>query len=227
MFYLSGIKKKRITNNIKPGQVIVGLASDGQANYETEFNGGMGSNGLTSARHDLFNHEYAGKYPESFDPEVPRDLVYTGPFRLIDVDEVTGVTMGKLVLSPTRTYMPIVVKLLAEYREQMHGMIHCSGGAQTKVLKFVENVHIIKDDLFETPRLFSLIKEASGTAWEEMYRVFNMGHRLEIYADPAAAQGIIDVAGEFGVEAKIVGRVEENVGNKLSIRTGAGEFIYH
>ena len=215
-----------IENAVRPGDVIVGFASHGQASYEDSYNGGMGSNGLTSARHDMFSKVYAEKYPESFDPEVPSDLVYAGPHMVTDLDPVTGVTMGKLVLSPTRTYMPIVVKALAEYRDQLHGMIHCSGGAQTKVLKFVEGVHIIKDDLFETPRLFSLIQEASGTSWEEMYRVFNMGHRLEAYTDEATAKGLIDIAAEFDVEAKVVGRVEGDAGRKLTIRTAAGEFIY-
>ena len=215
-----------IENAVRPGDVIVGFASHGQASYEDSYNGGMGSNVLTSARHDMFSKVYAEKYPESFDPEVPSDLVYAGPHMVTDLDPVTGVTMGKLVLSPTRTYMPIVVKALAEYRDQLHGMIHCSGGAQTKVLKFVEGVHIIKDDLFETPRLFSLIQEASGTSWEEMYRVFNMGHRLEAYTDEATAKGLIDIAAEFDVEAKVVGRVEGDAGRKLTIRTAAGEFIY-
>lgn len=220
-------RSKVVENAIRPGDVIVGLASYGQAGYEHSYNGGMGSNGLTSARHDLFSKVYAERYPESFDPEVPADLVYAGPHLVTDLDPATGLTMGKLVLSPTRTYMPIVVKLLAEYREQLHGMIHCSGGAQTKVLKFLDgDMHIVKDGLFDTPPLFKHIQEASGTSWDEMYRVFNMGHRLEIYTDAATAAGIVQISEEFGVAAQVIGRVDAGAGKRLSIHSEHGAFEY-
>jgi phosphoribosylformylglycinamidine cyclo-ligase len=204
-------RSRVLENRIQPGDVIVALASDGQARYEDAFNGGMGSNGLTSARHDLFHHDYASRYPESFGPEVPSALVYTGQHRLTDIDPVTGVTVGKLVLAPTRTYLPPMLRILAEYGPQLHGMIHCTGGGQTKVMKFAQGVHIVKDNLLPTPRLFELIHTASQTAWREMYQVFNMGHLLEIYTDPASAQGILDIAAAYGITAKVIGRVETNV----------------
>lgn len=216
-----------ITNkNIQPGDVIVGMASFGQASYEKEYNGGMGSNGLTSARHDVFSKYIADKYPESFDPSVPNDLVYSGSKKL--TDEVEGVTIdaGKLVLSPTRTYAPIIKKMLQDMRGSIHGMVHCSGGAQTKVLHFVDNVHVIKDNLFETPPLFKLIQEESGTDWKEMYKVFNMGHRMEVYLPESQAQKVIEISESFGVPAQIVGRVEANDGKKLTIESEHGTFIY-
>lgn len=216
-----------ITNeNIKPGQVIVGLASYGQASFEDEYNGGMGSNGLTSARHDVFHHSIADKYPESFDPSVPRDLVYSGSKKLTDSVEGSPLDAGKLVLSPTRTYAPIIVEVLKELRSKIGGVIHCSGGAQTKVLHFAKGVHIIKDNLFEIPPLFKLIQEESGTDWKEMYKVFNMGHRMEIYIDEAYADEIISISKSFNVDAQIVGRVEESDASKLSIRTEGNEYIY-
>ncbi|NVK85374.1 MAG: phosphoribosylformylglycinamidine cyclo-ligase [Cytophagia bacterium] len=216
-----------ITNeNIKPGQVIVGLASYGQASYEDEYNGGMGSNGLTSARHDVFHHSIADKYPESFDPSVPRDLVYSGSKKLTNSVEGSPLDAGKLVLSPTRTYAPIIVEVLKELRSKIGGLIHCSGGAQTKVLHFAKGVHIIKDNLFEIPPLFKLIQEESGTDWKEMYKVFNMGHRMEIYIDEAYADEIISISKSFNVDAQIVGRVEESDASKLSIRTEGNEYIY-
>lgn len=216
-----------ITNEkIKPGQVIVGLTSYGQASYEDEYNGGMGSNGLTSARHDVFHHSIADKYPESFDPSVPRDLVYSGSKKLTDSVEGSPLDAGKLVLSPTRTYAPIIVEVLKELRSKIGGLIHCSGGAQTKVLHFAKGVHIIKDNLFEIPPLFKLIQEESGTDWKEMYKVFNMGHRMEIYIDEAYADEIISISKSFNVDAQIVGRVEKSDASKLSIRTEGNEYIY-
>lgn len=213
--------------NIAPGQVIVGLASFGQATYEKEYNGGMGSNGLTSARHDVFDHYLADKYAESFDPDVPKDLVYSGSKKLTDPVEGTPLDAGKLVLSPTRTYAPIIKALLSKYRSSVKGMVHCSGGAQTKVLHFVDNVKVIKDNLFECPPLFKLIQEQSGTDWKEMYKVFNMGHRMEIYCDPAAAEDIIALSKEFGVDAQIVGRVEAGEGKHLTIQSEFGTFEYN
>ncbi|HCZ35082.1 MAG TPA: phosphoribosylformylglycinamidine cyclo-ligase [Cytophagales bacterium] len=212
--------------NIQAGDVIVGLASSGKATYESEYNGGMGSNGLTSARHDVFEHNYATKYPETFDKAVPDDLVYSGKYKV--TDEVPGVevNVGKLVLSPTRTYAPVMLKVLNELRANIHGIVHCSGGAQTKVLHFVENVHAIKDNLFEIPQLFKLIHECSGTDWKEMYKVFNMGHRMEIYLPQQHAQQVIAIAEAFGIEAKIVGRVEKAVAKKVTLKTENGVFEY-
>lgn len=208
-----------ITNEkIKPGQVIVGMASYGQASYEDKYNGGMGSNGLTSARHDVFHHSIADKYPESFDPSVPKELVYSGTKKLTDQIDGSPLNAGKLMLSPTRTYAPIIVDILKEYRSKIGGMIHCSGGAQTKVLHFVNNVHIIKDNLFEIPPLFKLIQEESGTDLKEMFKVFNMGHRMEIYIDEKYAQDIIDISKSYNVEAKIIGRVEESNSTELTIK---------
>lgn len=213
--------------NIKAGDVIVGLASFGQATYEKEYNGGMGSNGLTSARHDVFAKYLAQKYPETYDAAVPADLVYSGGLRLTDPVEGSPVNAGKLVLSPTRTYAPVVKRLLDELRPQIHGMVHCSGGAQTKVMHFVENVHVIKDNLFPVPPLFLTIKEQSGTDWKEMYKVFNMGHRLEVYLSEADAQKVIDISRSFGIDAQVIGRIESRPeGNKLTIRSEFGEFIY-
>lgn len=212
--------------NIKGGDVIVGLASYGKATYEEEYNGGMGSNGLTSARHDTFNKEVAQKYPETFDPALPMELVYSGSKSLTDAVEGSPVNAGKLVLSPTRTYAPVVKKLLSEMRHDIHGMIHCTGGAQTKVMNFVTNKHVIKDNMFPIPPLFKMIAEESGTDFAEMYKVFNMGHRLEIYVDPSVAEKVISIAGEFNIEAKIIGRVEDAEKNQLTIISEKGTFNY-
>lgn len=213
--------------NIKAGDVIVGLASYGQATYEKEYNGGMGSNGLTSARHDVFAKYLAQKYPETYDAAVPDDLVYSGGLKLTDSVEGSPVNAGKLVLSPTRTYAPVVKKLLDELRPKIHGMVHCSGGAQTKVMHFVENVHVIKDNLFPVPPLFRTIKEQSGTDWKEMYKVFNMGHRLEVYLDAADAQKVIEISKSFGIDAQVIGHIEARPeGNKLTIKSEFGEFVY-
>ena len=212
--------------NIQDGDVVVGLASFGQATYEDSYNGGMGSNGLTSARHDVFYKKLEEKYPESFDPSVPTDLVYSGSKGLTDIVEGLPLDVGQLVLSPTRTYAPIIKKILESHRQNIHGMVHCSGGAQTKVLHFVDDVHIIKDNLFPVPPLFQLIHEQSGTEWKEMYKVFNMGHRMEIYLPVQFAQEIIAVSESFGVDARIIGRVEGYEGKKLTIKSEYGEFIY-
>ena len=215
-----------IENRIKPGNVIVGLSSSGQATYEDSYNGGMGSNGLTSARHDVFGGYLASKYPESYDPDVPAELVYSGKKSLTDQIEEVGIDAGKLVLSPTRTYAPLIRELLLSYREQIDGMIHCSGGAQTKVLHFAEEVHIIKDHLFPLPPLFKMIQEESGTDWKEMYQVFNMGHRFEIYTDEGTAQEVIKLAEKYQIEARIVGHCETASQKKLTIRGDQGEFVY-
>lgn len=222
------MKRSDVISNhtIQPGDVIVGLASYGQAEYETDYNGGMGSNGLTSARHDVFGKYLAERYPESFDPSVPAELVYSGTKQLTDCIENAPVDAGKLVLSPTRTYAPVIKQILEKYRSQIHGMVHCSGGAQTKVLHFVDNVHVIKDNLFPIPPLFKLIQEESGTDWQEMYKVFNMGHRMEIYCPQEIAQEIIDCSTAFGVEAQIVGRVEASDSKKLTIESPYGTFYY-
>ncbi|MFI8605463.1 AIR synthase related protein [Cellulophaga baltica] len=213
--------------NIKAGDVIVGLESFGQANYEKEYNGGMGSNGLTSARHDVFSKYLADKYPESFDAEVPEDLVYSGKVKLTDSVKDSPLDAGKLVLSPTRTYAPIVKKVLEKYSsEDIHGMVHCSGGAQTKILHFIDNLHIIKDNLFEVPPLFKLIQEQSKTDWKEMYQVFNCGHRLEFYVNEVVALDLIQIADSFGVRGRIVGRVEESPTKKLTIKSQNGTFEY-
>ncbi|HRW63921.1 MAG TPA: AIR synthase-related protein, partial [Bacteroidales bacterium] len=213
-------------SNIKAGDVIIGLASHGQASYEKEYNGGMGSNGLTSARHDVFSKYLAQKYPESFDPSVPNEVVYSGNYKLTDKIEKLGIDAGKLVLSPTRTYAPVMIEILKKYRPQIHGLVHCSGGAQTKVMHFVENLHIIKDNLFEIPELFRIIQEQSKTSWQEMYKVFNMGHRMEIYTSPKNASGIIQIAKSFNIEAQIVGRCEASDKNKLTIKSTYGDFFY-
>lgn len=213
--------------NIKPGNVIVGLASFGQATYEKEYNGGMGSNGLTSARHDVFGKSLAEKFPESFDPSVPEALVYSGSKTLTDEVAESPLNAGKLVLSPTRTYAPIIKKILEKYsKNDIFGMVHCSGGAQTKVLHFVDKLHVIKDDLFEVPPLFKLIQQESKTGWKEMYQVFNMGHRMELYVDQAIAEDLIAISKSFNVDAKIVGRVEASEEKKLTIKSEFGEFEY-
>jgi phosphoribosylformylglycinamidine cyclo-ligase len=213
-------------HNIKAGDVIVGLSSSGQATYEKEYNGGMGSNGLTSARHDVFHKYLAEKYPESFDPSVPDDLVYSGNYKLTDEVEGSPLSAGKLVLSPTRTYAPIIKKILDHHRADIHGMVHCSGGAQTKVLHFIDNLHIVKDNLFPIPPLFKTIHEESGTDWKEMYKVFNMGHRMELYVPQEIAQDIIEISKSFNVDAQIVGRVEESDTKKLTITSEFGTFEY-
>lgn len=216
-------------DGIVPGSVIVGLSSYGQAAYETRYNGGMGSNGLTSARHDVFNNALAKKYPESFDNGVPSELIYTGKYSLTDtIEGVGGLTVGQLVLSPTRTYAPVITKILKECRSAIRGMIHCTGGGQSKILHFsVAGTHIIKDNLFDVPPLFRIIQEQSATPWEEMYKVFNMGHRMEIYTSPEAAADIIAISESFGVEAQIIGRVEACEGaSMLTIKRGEEEYIY-
>jgi phosphoribosylformylglycinamidine cyclo-ligase len=215
-----------IETDIKPGDVIVGLASFGQATYEDSYNGGMGSNGLTSARHDVFHKLLAIKFPESFDPAIPDELVYSGPFGLTDPTEIPNVSVGQMVLAPTRTYAPIIKTLLKEYRPKINGIIHCSGGGQTKVLNFVDRLHIIKDKLFDIPPLFRMIQQASGTDWQEMYKVFNMGHRMEVYMDEKTAEALIEISRSFGVEAQLVGRVEGANKKKLTIACNHGEFIY-
>ena len=223
------IKRSDVIDNatIKAGDVIVGLESFGQATYETAYNGGMGSNGLTSARHDVFDNYLAKKYPESFDQEVPEDLVYSGSKRLTDSVNDTDLDVGKLVLSPTRTYAPIIKNILSKYtNKDIHGMVHCSGGAQTKILHFVKNLHIIKDNLFEVPPLFKLIQEESKTDWKEMYQVFNMGHRMELYVPQEIADDIIEISKSFNVDAKIVGRVAASETKKLTIKSEFGEFLY-
>ncbi|MBK0378780.1 AIR synthase related protein [Mucilaginibacter segetis] len=225
------MKREDVISNdrIKPGDVIVGLASYGQATYEKEYNGGMGSNGLTSARHDVFNKSVANKYPESYDQGIPQDLIFSGSKNLTDHIDIGGsfVTAGKLVLSPTRTYAPIIKKILDGYRSQINGMVHCSGGAQTKVLHFIEGLHIIKDNLFPVPPLFELIHNESGTAWQEMYKVFNMGHRMELYVPEEIADELISISESFGVNAKIIGRVEKSEKKQVTVISEYGEFIYN
>jgi len=223
-------KRSQIISNhtIQAGDVIVGLASFGQAKYEKEYNGGMGSNGLTSARHDVFSKQIAKKYPETYDNALNDSVVYVGSYNLTDTIEIEGkqIPMGKLVLSPTRTYAPIMKKILTLHSKNIHGLVHCSGGGQTKVLHFAENVHIIKDNLFDVPPLFEIIQKESQTAWKEMYQVFNMGHRMEIYLPEQYAQEIIQISESFGVDAQIVGRVEASEGTKLTIKTDKGIFEY-
>lgn len=217
-----------ITNNqMQVGDVIVGLSSAGQASYEKSYNSGMGSNGLTSARHDVFSSIYREKYPESFDPSISNDLVYSGNSLLTDQLNGVPINNGKLVLSPTRTYAPIVKRILDEMRGEIHGMIHCSGGAQTKILHFIDNLHVIKDNLFEVPSLFKLIQDQSGTDWKEMYKVFNMGHRMEFYVDQLRADEIISISKSFNVDAQVVGRVEDHHGTQVSIRSSHGNFVYN
>jgi phosphoribosylformylglycinamidine cyclo-ligase len=222
------MKKEDVISNhtIQGGDVIVGLASYGQATYEKEYNGGMGSNGLTSARHDVFAHYLAEKFPESFDNAVPDDLVYSGKCSLTEEVEGVDLDAGRLVLSPTRTYAPVVKKVLDKYRKDIHGMVHCSGGAQTKVMHFVENLHVVKDNMFDVPPLFKLIREQSGTSWDEMYKVFNMGHRMEFYVPREIADDIIAISKSFDIDAKIVGYCEAAEENKLTIKSEFGEFVY-
>ncbi len=223
------IKRSEVidNSNIAPGQVIVGFASYGQSTYERDYNGGMGSNGLTSARHDVFEKKYADLYPESFDPSVPRDVIYTGSQKVESRMDGVPIDAGKLVLSPTRTYAPLVKKILQWNRSAVRGMVHCSGGGQTKVLHFVQNLHVIKDNLLPIPPLFEMIQKESNTDWKEMYRVFNMGHRLEIYTDPESAKELIAMASSFNIEAQIIGRVEASEIKKLTIQTDKGIFEYN
>ena len=231
------MKRSDIISNdkIRKGDVIVGLSSYGKASYETEYNGGMGSNGLTSARHDVFHKYIAEKYPESYDPAVPYELLFSGNKKLTDSIEIPAtefnerlsLSAGKLVLSPTRTYAPIIKKILDQYRSQIHGMVHCSGGAQTKILHFIDNLHIIKDSMMAVPPLFKLIQEQSGTEWKEMYKVFNMGHRMEFYVPSEIAGAIIRISKEFNVDAQIIGRVEDSIKKQVTIRSDYGEFTYN
>lgn len=226
------LKRDEVISNhrIQAGNVIVGLASYGQATYEHEYNGGMGSNGLTSARHDVFNKTIAQTFPESFDPAVPESLIFSGSKSLTDlVDIGNGQTMtaGKLVLSPTRTYAPVIKTILDNYRSQIHGMVHCSGGAQTKVLHFVDDVHVVKDNLFPVPPLFKLIHQESGTSWQEMYKVFNMGHRMELYVPEAIAADLIRISQSFGIDAQIIGRVEPASAKQVTVQSEFGEFVYN
>jgi len=217
-------------HNIKVGDVIVGLASYGQATYEKEYNGGMGSNGLTSARHDVFDKSIAQKYPESYDPAVPYDLVFSGSKKLttlVDLDNDDTITAGKLVLSPTRTYAPVIKQMLDGYRDRIHGMVHCSGGAQTKVLHFIDNLHIIKNKLFTVPPLFRLIQQESGTSWQEMYKVFNMGHRMELYVPQEIAADLIKISESFNIPAQIIGKVEAAKQKQVTISSEFGEFVYN
>lgn len=222
------MKRNEVIDNarIADGDVIVGLASFGQATYESEYNGGMGSNGLTSARHDVFEKYLAKKYPESYDHDVPEELVYSGSTRLTDDVDSVPLDAGRLVLSPTRTYAPVIKEMLGKHREQIHGMVHCSGGAQTKVLHFVDNLHIIKDNLFDVPPLFRLIQRESKTDWKEMYQVFNCGHRMELYVPSAIAEDLIKISRSFNIDAQVIGRVEKNRGKKLTITSKFGKFIY-
>ncbi len=213
-------------DRITGGDVIVGLSSYGQTTYEKSYNGGMGSNGLTSARHDIFSGYLAGKYPESFDPLVPPDLIYSGSRSLTDEVKGLGTDAGRLVLSPTRTYAPVVKKMLDYFRGDIHGMVHCSGGAQTKVLNFIKGMHIIKDNMFPVPPLFEMIQSESGTPWKEMYRVFNMGHRFELYVPEEIAPPLIEIAAGFNLEARIIGHCIKSQEKKLTIRSGSGNFEY-
>lgn len=225
------MKKSEVIDNknIKAGNVIVGFASSGKTTYENEYNGGMGSNGLTSARHDVFEKAIAFKHPESFDASIAMDLVYSGNLSLTDQIEIPGygkIDAGKLVLSPTRTYLPVMKEIISKFKNKIDGIVHCSGGAQTKVLHFTENVHVIKNNLFEIPPLFKIIQEQSGTDWKEMYKVFNMGHRMEIYCDEVSANEMIKIAAKFNLEAKIIGKVESSDNNKLTIESPFGKFEY-
>lgn len=221
-------RKNLVVNNIQAGQAILGLSSFGQASYEHEYNGGMGSNGLTSARHDLFHSDYGKKYPESFDPELPKDMWYVGPYHLqdeIQLPDGSKTTVGKLVLSPTRTYLPVLAPMLREHAGDIKGIIHCSGGAQTKVLKFAKNVKIVKDQLFSPPPLFQLIRDTTHTSYREMYKVFNMGHRMELYVDPEAVDSLIQIAQEFDVEAQLIGRVEAASSTELELVDPEGNIL--
>jgi phosphoribosylformylglycinamidine cyclo-ligase len=222
-------KSELVVNNIKAGDVIVGLSSSGQSTYESSYNGGTGSNGLTSARHDVLNSLYGEKYPESYDHKMPKEVAYIGSKKLTDAVDVNGVenlNIGQLILSPTRTYLPVIKKILSNLHPQINGMIHCTGGGQTKVNKFIKNKHIIKDNLLDIPYLFQLIQSESGTGWKEMYQVFNMGHRLEVYLPEAYAQDIIDISKSFNIDAQVIGRVEQFVGEKVTIENSFGRFEY-
>jgi phosphoribosylformylglycinamidine cyclo-ligase len=225
---VSRMKRSDVINNsnIRQDDVIVGMSSFGKATYETEYNGGMGSNGLTSARHDVFYNHYAGKYPESYDKELTADLVYSGKYKVTDRVPGVDVDAGKLVLSPTRTYAPIIIEVLKKLRKEIHGIVHCSGGAQTKVLHFIDKLHVIKDDLLPVPPLFRVIQEQSGTEWKEMYKVFNMGHRMEIYLPESHADTVIEISKSLGVEAKIIGRVEASETRQVTITSEFGKFEY-
>ncbi len=217
-----------LVNNIRPGDVIVGLASFGQASYEDEYNGGMGSNGLTAARHDVLSKTYAEKYPESFDPKLPAEVVYTGNRNLTETLKIgnRNITVGKLILSPTRTYLPVLQEIMQQHRKKIHGLIHVTGGGQTKVLKFVKDVHVVKDNLFELPPLFRLIQESSQTSWREMYQVFNMGHRMEIYLSARHADSIMAIAEKYGIESRVIGRVRRAQGEKVTVKSPYGKFEY-
>jgi phosphoribosylformylglycinamidine cyclo-ligase len=225
---ISRMKRNEIisNHNIKAGDIIVGLSSSGLTTYETDYNGGMGSNGLTSARHDIFAHYLAEKYPESYDPSLPGDLVYSGKLRLTDKIKELNIDAGKLVLSPTRTYAPVIKKVLETMRKDIHGMVHCSGGGQTKIMHFIDNMHVIKDDLFPVPPLFRMIQEQSGTSWHDMYKVFNMGHRFEIYTNQESAERIIEISAGFNLEAKIIGHCEFSSKKELTISSENGIFEY-
>jgi phosphoribosylformylglycinamidine cyclo-ligase len=226
------MKRSEVISNhtIQAGDVIVGLSSSGQASYERSYNGGMGSNGLTSARHDVFNKQVAERYPESFDPGIPYELIFSGKKALTDKIDIPGfgaIDAGRLVLSPTRTYAPVIKQILEGYRSRIHGLVHCSGGAQTKVLHFIDNLHVIKDNLFPVPPLFQLIQEQSGTGWKEMYQVFNMGHRMELYVPEDIAADIIQISKSFNIDAQIVGRVEPAAVKQVTVRSEQGEFVYN
>jgi phosphoribosylformylglycinamidine cyclo-ligase len=225
---IARMKKAEVIDNanIEAGDVIVGLASFGQAKYEQQYNGGMGSNGLTSARHDVLHKLYKNKFPESFDPLVPEQLVYSGALQLTDAVPGLPVNMGQLLLSPTRTYAPVMVAILKELRKEIHGIIHCSGGAQTKILHFVDQLHIVKNNLFQTPPLFEIIQAQSGTSWQEMYKVFNMGHRMEIYLPKELAHAVIEISKSFGIEAQVIGYVEKSETKKVTIVSSYGQFEY-
>ncbi len=226
---VSRMKRKDVIDNarIRAGDVVVGMASYGQATYEGHYNGGMGSNGLTSARHDIFHKDYATRYPESFDPAIDLSLVYTGRYRVTDEVPSAPVNIGKLVLSPTRTYAPVMIEVLKTLRRKIHGIVHCSGGAQTKVLHFIDTgLHVVKDDLFQIPPLFRIIQEESNTPWQEMYKVFNMGHRMEVYLPEKFAQSIIDIASGFNIEAKIIGHVERSDSRRVTVKSEKGIFVY-
>lgn len=222
------MRREDVVDNsrISAGDVVVGLASSGKATYEDSYNGGMGSNGLTSARHDIFSNEYTAKYPETYDGQIPAELVYAGKYKVTDTIPGVDINIGKLVLSPTRTYAPVVVEVLKNFRKQINGMVHCSGGAQTKVLHFIDRLHVIKDNLFDIPPLFSIIREQSGTDWKEMYKVFNMGHRMEIYTREKYAADIIRIAMRFGIDARIIGRVDDAPSRMVTIKSPYGEFVY-
>lgn len=222
------MKRADVVSNhtIQAGDIIVGLSSFGKATYEHHYNGGMGSNGLTSARHDVFSNIYSEKYPETFDPGVPKDLVYTGKYKVTDTRPDLETDIGKLVLAPTRTYAPIIQAVLKKFRSHVHGLVHCSGGAQTKVLHFIDDLHIIKDNLFQTPPLFKIIQEESGTDWKEMYKVFNMGHRMEVYVPSEFAAEIIEISKSFQVDAQVIGRVEKTSQKQVTIKSQYGTFVY-